>query len=167
MIVASNSTPLIAMAMADRFVMLQKLFGRIYIPHGVHEEVVEQGGERFGAADVRQAAWIQVIAAKDKLAVQVLEDDLGKGESETIVLASEMEADWVLVDERLARRKLELLGFRTIGTLGILLKAKELGFTPAIRPDVDKLRARGFRLGRHVYEDVLQMAGESGNAVDS
>jgi predicted nucleic acid-binding protein len=32
---------------------------------------------------------------------------------------------------------------------------------------VDKLRARGFRLGRHVYEDVLQMAGESGNAVDS
>lgn len=166
MIVVSNATPLIAMAMADQFDLLQKIFGRIYIPQGVHEEVVEQGGERFGATDVRQAAWVQVIAAKDRLAVEVLEDDLGKGESETIVLAREVEADWVLVDERLARRKLELLGIRTIGTLGILLKAKELGLLQTIRPEVDKLRARGFRLSRHVYEDVLQMAGESGNAID-
>ena len=167
MIVVSNSTPLIAMAMADQFDLLRKIFGRIYIPDGVHEEVVEQGGERFGATDVRQAAWIEVIAARDKLAVQVLEDDLGTGESETIVLAREMEADWVLVDERLARRKLELLGVRTIGTLGILLKAKEIGLLLTIRPEVDKLRDRGFRLGRHVYKDVLRMAGESGNAVDS
>jgi predicted nucleic acid-binding protein len=166
MIVVSNATPLIAMDMADRFDLLQRIFGRIYIPQGVHEEVVEQGGERFGAAEVRQAAWIQVVAAKDKLAVEVLEDDLGKGESETIVLAREMEADWVLVDERLARRKLELLGVRTIGTLGILLKAKELGLLQTMRPEVDKLRARGFRLSRHVYEDVLHMAGESGNAFD-
>jgi predicted nucleic acid-binding protein len=165
MIVVSNATPLIAMDMADRFDLLQRIFGRIYIPQGVHEEVVEQGGERFGAAEVRQAAWIQVVAAKDKLAVEVLED-LGKGESETIVLAREMEADWVLVDERLARRKLELLGVRTIGTLGILLKAKELGLLQTMRPEVDKLRARGFRLSRHVYEDVLHMAGESGNAFD-
>lgn len=167
MIVVSNSTPPTAMAMADQFDLLRKIFGRIYIPDGVHEEVVEQGGERFGATDVRQAAWIEVIAARDKLALQVLEDDLGTGESETIVLAREMEADWVLVDERLARRKLELLGVRTIGTLGILLKAKEIGLLLTIRPEVDKLRDRGFRLGRHVYKDVLRMAGESGNAVDS
>jgi predicted nucleic acid-binding protein len=167
MIVVSNTTPLIAMAMADQFDLLQKIFGRIFIPQGVHEEVVEQGGERFGATEVRQAAWIQVITAKDKLAVEVLEDDLGKGESETIVLAREMQADWVLVDERLARRKLELLGVRTIGTLGILLKAKELGLLQTIRPEVDKLRTRGFRLSKHVYEDVLQMASESGNAFDS
>jgi predicted nucleic acid-binding protein len=167
MIVVSNATPLIAMAMADQFDLLQRIFGRIYIPQGVHEEVVKQGGERFGATEVRQAAWIKVIAAEDKLAVEVLEDDLGKGESETIVLAREMEADWVLMDERLARRKLELLGVRTIGTLGILLKAKELRLLQEIRPEVDKLRARGFRLSRQVYEDVLRTAGESGKAFDS
>jgi predicted nucleic acid-binding protein len=164
MIVVSNATPLIAMAMANRFDLLQKIFGRICIPQGVYEEVAEEGGERFGAPDVRQAPWIQVVGVKDRLAVQVLADDLGKGESETIVLAKELQADWVLVDERLARRKLELLGVRTIGTLGILLKAKELGLLQTIRPEVDKLRARGFRLSRHVYEDVLQMAGESCSA---
>jgi predicted nucleic acid-binding protein len=166
MIVVSNATPLIAMAMADRFDLLRSIFGRIYIPPGVYEEVVEEGGERFGAMEVRQAAWIQVIEAKDKLAIEVLEDDLGKGESETIVLAREMQADWVLVDERLARRKLELLDVPTIGTLGILLKAKELGLLHTIGPEVDKLRARGFRLGKQAYEDVLKMAGESANASD-
>jgi predicted nucleic acid-binding protein len=166
MIVVSNATPLIAMAMADRFDLLRSIFGRIYIPPGVYEEVVEEGGERFGAMEVRQAAWIQVIEAKDKLAIEVLEDDLGKGESETIVLAREMQADWVLVDERLARRKLELLHVPTIGTLGILLKAKELGLLHTIGPEVDKLRARGFRLGKQGYEDVLKMAGESANASD-
>ena len=166
MIVVSNATPLIAMAMADRFDLLRSIFGRIYIPPGVYEEVVEEGGERFGAMEVRQAAWIQVIEAKDKLAIEVLEDDLGKGESETIVLAREMQADWVLVDERLARRKLELLHVPTIGTLGILLKAKELGLLHTIGPEVDKLRARGFRLGKQAYEDVLKMAGESANASD-
>jgi predicted nucleic acid-binding protein len=166
MIVVSNATPLIAMAMADRFDLLREIFGRIFIPPGVYEEVVEEGAERFGATEVRQAAWIQVIEAKDKLAVEVLEDDLGKGESETIVLAREMQADWVLVDERLARRKLELLDVPAIGTLGILLKAKELGLLPAIRPEVDRLRARGFRLARQAYQDVLEMAGESGDALD-
>ena len=90
-----------------------------------------------------------------------MEDELGRGESETIVLAREMSADWVLVDEKLARRKLDSLDIRTIGTLGILLRAKELGLLPAVKPDVEKLRTRGFRLSRRVYEDVLRMTGEA------
>jgi uncharacterized protein len=150
MIVVSNTTPLIGMAMADRFDLLQKLFGQITIPQGVFEEVVLEGGERFGAPEVLEASWIEAIEVKDRLAVEVLEDELGKGESETIVLACELGADWVLVDERLARRKLNSLGFRTIGTLGILLKAKEVSFLQAIRPEVDKLRTRGFRLSKRV-----------------
>lgn len=160
MIVVSNTTPLIGMAMADRFDLLQKLFGQITIPQGVLEEVVLEGGERFGAPEVRKASWIETIEVKDRLAVEVLEDDLGKGESETIVLARELGADWVLVDERLARRKLNSLGFQTIGTLGILLKAKEASFLQTIGPELDKLRTRGFRLSKRVYEDVLRIVGE-------
>jgi predicted nucleic acid-binding protein len=71
MIVVSNATPLIAMAMADQFDVLHRIFGRIYIPPGVYTEVVEEGGERFGATEMRQAAWIQVIEARDKLAIEV------------------------------------------------------------------------------------------------
>lgn len=160
MIVVSNATPLIGLAMAERFDLLQKLFGRIYIPQGVYDEVVTEGGQRFGTQEVSDAAWIELVEVKDRLAVEVLADDLGKGESETIVLAREMGADWVLVDERLARRKLDALGIPTIGTLGILLKAKEVGLLRTVAPSVELLRTRGFRLNRRVYDDVLRIAGE-------
>jgi len=160
MIVVSNATPLIGLAMTERFDLLQKLFGRITIPQAVYDEVVTEGGQRFGAQEVSDAAWIELVEVKDRLAVEVLADDLGKGESETIVLAREMGADWVLVDERLARRKLDALGIPTIGTLGILLKAKEVGLLQAVAPAVELLRTRGFRLSRRVYDDVLRMAGE-------
>lgn len=145
MIVVSNATPLIGLAMAERFDLLQKLFGLIYIPQGVYDEVVTEGGQRFGTQEVSDAAWIELVEVKDRLAVEVLADDLGKGESETIVLAREMGADWVLVDERLARRKLDALGIPTIGTLGILLKAKEVGLLRTVAPAVELLRTRGFR----------------------
>jgi len=160
MIVVSNATPLIGLATAERFDLLQKFFSRVYIPQGVYDEVVTEGGERFGAQEVSHAAWISLVEVKDKLAVEVLADDLGKGESETIVLARELGANWVLVDERLARRKLDVLGIPTIGTLGILLKAKEVGLLQALSPAVEQLRTRGFRLSRRVYEDVLRTAGE-------
>lgn len=160
MIVVSNATPLIGLAMAERFDLLQKLFGRIYIPQGVYDEVVTEGGQRFGTQEVSDAAWIELVEVKDRLAVEVLADDLGKGESETIVLAREMGADWVLVDERLARRKLDALGIPTIGTLGILLKAKEVGLLRTVAPSVELLRTRGFRLSKRVYDDVLRMAEE-------
>jgi len=160
MIVVSNATPLIGLAMAERFDLLQKLFGLIYIPQGVYDEVVTEGGQRFGTQEVSDAAWIELVEVKDRLAVEVLADDLGKGESETIVLAREMGADWVLVDERLARRKLDALGIPTIGTLGILLKAKEVGLLRTVAPAVELLRTRGFRLSRQVYDDVLRIAGE-------
>jgi uncharacterized protein len=160
MIVVSNATPLIGLAMAERFDLLQKLFGRITIPQGVYDEVVSEGEQRFGAQEVSDAAWIELVEVKDRLAVEVLADDLGKGESETIVLAREMGADWVLVDERLARRKLDALGIPTIGRLGILLKAKDVGLLQAVAPAVGLLRTRGFRLSRRVHDDVLRLAGE-------
>jgi predicted nucleic acid-binding protein len=52
-------------------------------------------------------------------------DKLDEGESESIVLASELKADYIILDEKLARRKAGLLGLPVIGTLGILLISSE------------------------------------------
>jgi predicted nucleic acid-binding protein len=48
MIVVSNTTPLTGMAMADRFDLLRQIFREIYIPSGVYEEVVKEGGNDSG-----------------------------------------------------------------------------------------------------------------------
>ena len=64
------------------------------------------------------------------------------------------------MDERKGRRKLDQLGLRKIGTLGILLKAKDVGSLSAIRPDIERLRQQGFSLSQAVVDAVLQQANE-------
>jgi hypothetical protein len=92
--------------------------------------------------------------------VDVLLDELDLGEAETIVLAREMNADWVLMDERKGRRKLTQLGLKKIGTVGLLLKAKQEGLLPAIRPELEELRQRGFSVSQSVMDAVLRQANE-------
>jgi predicted nucleic acid-binding protein len=67
----------------------------------------------------------------------VLLDELDLGEAETIVLARELGADWVLMDEKKARRKVTELGLNRVGTVGILLKAKQMGLLPQIRLELE------------------------------
>jgi predicted nucleic acid-binding protein len=160
-IVVSNTTPLIGLATIQRFDLLQQLFGQLYIAQAVYNEVVIAGREIGGAKqEVSLANWIKTVSVKDRLAVEVLLDDLDLGEAETIVLAREMGADWVLMDEKKGRRKLTQLGLNKIGTLGILLKAKQVGLLPVIRPDLELLSQQGFSLSQTVIDAVLQQANE-------
>jgi uncharacterized protein len=161
MIVVADTTPLIGLASIQRFDLLRQLFGELYIAHAVYDEAVAAGHEAGGAkVEVSTAAWIKTIGVQDRVAVDVLLDELDLGEAETIVLAREMNADWVLMDERKGRRKLGQLGLKKIGTVGILLKAKQVGLVPALRPELERLRQQGFSLSQAVVDSVLRQAVE-------
>lgn len=94
------------------------------------------------------------------MAVEVLLDELDLGEAETIVLARELNATWVLMDEKKGRRKLDQLGIQKLGTVGILLKAKQVGILPSIRTDLERLHSQGFSIGPAVINAILAEAGE-------
>jgi len=160
-IIVSNTTPLIGLASIQRFDLLRDLFGELNIAQAVYDEAVVAGRELGGAKrEVATASWIKTVGVEDRLAVDVLLDEMDLGEAETIVLASEMGADWVLMDEKKGRRKLQQLGLRKIGTVGILLKAKRVGLIPAMRPELQQLRERGFGLSQAVFDAVLHEAEE-------
>jgi predicted nucleic acid-binding protein len=159
--IISNTTPLIGLASINRFELLRQLFGEITIPKAVYDEAVVAGREKGGAKrEILTSKWIKVVEVKDQLAVEVLLDELDRGEAEAIVLARETEADWVLMDEKKGRRKLTQLGMRKIGTVGILLKAKEMGYIGSVKPAMMRLRENGFSISKYVVERVLQEAKE-------
>jgi predicted nucleic acid-binding protein len=161
MIVVSNTTPLIGLASIERFDLLRQIFGEVFIAQAVYDEAVVAGHEVGGAKqEVVAATWVKTISVKDRLAVDVLLDELDLGEAETIVLAREIAADWVLMDEKKGRRKLTQLGLQKIGTLGILLKAKQMGILSEIRPDIERLHQQGFSISQRVINAVLQQANE-------
>ena len=119
MIIVSNTTPLIAFSSLQKFDLLKNLFGKLYIAEAVcHEATIAKKEKDNLAFEIAQADWIQTVKVKDRLAVDVLLDELDLGEAETIVLAKEINADWILMDEKKGRRKLTQLGLAKIGTIG-------------------------------------------------
>jgi hypothetical protein len=159
--VVSNSTPLIGLASIGRFNLLYEFFGEISIAQAVYDETVTHGHEVGGAKkEVSSAKWIRVHQVKDRFAVEILLEELDLGESETIVLAREISAYYVLMDERKGRRMLDRLGMPKIGTVGILLRAKKEGVIKSLRSELDKLQKYGFSLDRAILEEVVKEAGE-------
>jgi hypothetical protein len=75
-------------------------------------------------------------------------------------LALEVKAELLIVDDRPARRLALNLGISVAGTAGILLRAKQLGFVPEVRPLLDEIIRRGFRLSPAIRAKLLDDAGE-------
>ena len=159
--VVSNAGPLISLSTVSQLDLLRALFGQIVIPQAVHNEVVVHGEGEPGSREVGESDWIKIRHVKDHLAVELLRETLDAGESEAIVLAQELDARYIILDDGLARRKARLIKLRLVGTLGVLLMAKEVGLIPAVKPILDELRQTEFRVSDRVYQNVLSKAGEA------
>jgi hypothetical protein len=133
----------------------------VLVPEAVWREVVHEGGERLGAREVATADWITVQKVNAEGTVRLLRAELDEGEAEAIALAHEVGADVVLLDERDARRAARRMGLKVLGTVGILLWAKQTGKLLSLREQLEALQSRGkFRLSQRLYERALREAGE-------
>lgn len=160
MSVVSNASPLITLARIGKLDLLHDLYGEFTIPEAVWREVVVEGAGQPGADEVKGATWIKMHAVANRQLVHALQQELDAGEAEAIVLASEMEAELLLMDERLGRETARHLGLRYTGVIGVLIEAKRKGLISAVQPHLDALRdAAGFRVSDVLYTRVLQDEG--------
>ncbi len=154
--VVSDTGPIIALAHIGQIDILRRLFGQVLIPPAVQAEIRDE----TSAAALDNADWIVLEEVKDTLAVQLLREELDAGESEAIVLAEEHQAVLLFLDERAATRKARSIGLQCIGTLGILLIAKEKGIVTELKPLLDHLQSEGFHMSDALYSQVLRSANE-------
>ena len=162
MIVVADAGPLIAWAQVGHFNLLHLSYSQLRIPPAVWDEVVASGRGRPGAEEVSGTAWIHIVEVRDTMAVQLLRERLDAGESEAIVLAVELKADLLLIDEGRGRRVAESRGLNKTGTVGTLVVAKRRGLVSAVTPLLDKLRSVGFHMGEELYQTARALAGEGG-----
>jgi predicted nucleic acid-binding protein len=85
---------------------------------------------------------------------------LGAGETEVLCLGLELPDAWLVLDDAKARALARDLGLRMLGTAAVLVEAKRDGLLERVRPTLDALLAKGFRLDRKVYERILSAADE-------
>ena len=166
-VVVSDTSPLICLAAIRHFNLLRLLYGEVLIPEAVWQEITRAPAFAAAAslevaADARGAGWLQVATADNRPLVTQLETMLDPGEAEAIALAVEHTPSLLLIDERDGRQVARTLGVPLTGTLGILLRAKALGHTPAIKPLLAELvEQHHFRLHPSLVHQVLTEADEA------
>ncbi len=76
-------------------------------------------------------------------------------------LFSEEPVEAILLDEKNARRVARRMGLPVLGTVGILIWAKQTGLIPTLKEQIDALQTQGqFRLSQLVYQQALNRVGE-------
>jgi hypothetical protein len=163
MLAVSNTSPVSNLAYIGRLDLLKAQFPVVWIPDAVALELARHPDP--GAAAVINAAlrdqWIRTAAPKASRLLRLLLLQLHPGEAEAIALASDLNADTVLIDEREGRALAVESGLAVTGVLGILLRAKQTGAIPAVGPEIQALRDRArFFIAAALEAKVLASVGE-------
>ncbi|MDB9323564.1 DUF3368 domain-containing protein [Nodularia spumigena CS-586/05] len=162
MIIISDTSPINNLAAINQLDLLQKLYGTVIIPEAVYRELTDPDFLVAGAKEVQTFSWIQTRVVKDRTMVEALSNELDIGEAEAIVLALEMTAEQVLIDERRGRIIAARLNLGYTGILGILVEAKSQGLISAVKPLLDDIiNKAGFWVAEPLYKSVLQLVDEN------
>jgi len=168
-IVVSNASPLIFSAKIGILDLLQKLYGKLYVPPMVDRETRETGRkERAPDAIIVDKAvesgWITVKElsgwAKKEVGALLRTPGLHKGECEAIALARQIGADLLLIDERVGSGAAKAWGLEVIGILGAIIEAMAKGFVTfdEVKAYFDRLIDVEFGLSSKDYKRALEMA---------
>ncbi len=155
MILIADSSALVALSIVDKLDVLEKLFGDVYVPRAVYDEVSQEN--KAESYKLKNYCKDRVLDIQSSANFNIT---LGKGESEAIVLYTEQNADFLLCDDKKAKKFAQSFGLKVIGSLGILLKAKEAELIGEIAPLIEILRDSRIFIDDKTYSLVLKMAGE-------
>jgi predicted nucleic acid-binding protein len=158
--VVCDASTLIALAQIGQLEILARTDARVMIPREVYEEVVVRGVGKPGATEVREASWIETSEVTDHSMVARFRAVLHAGESEAIVLAKEIDADLIILDDGEARDTARSEGLSVVGLLAFLVMAKERRTIEQVRLLLDALKQQGFFMSDELYHHILQRAGE-------
>lgn len=158
MIIISDTSVISGLLQAKHLYLLRKLYGSIIIPKCVFNEL-----QNLGSSFHRELAvdWIDVKDVTNSSLLHELTEVLDRGEAEAVVLAIELRADFLLIDEKMGRAVASRMGLKITGILGTLIEAKKQGYLISIRPIIEVLVSKvGVRIKKDLIEEVLKIVNE-------
>ncbi len=160
-VVVIDASPLIEQALVGDLHWLPELFGQVYLPESVKQEVLP-GKDAPGEPAIAHAIaedWVMVwphpISAE-------LDIDLDAGETECINIGlTDPDQVLLIMDERAGRAVAQEKGLKVAGTAAILGLAKKQGLIPSARAIFEVLHGSDFRISAAVINQVLVSVNES------
>ena len=134
--VIADAGPLIALARIDHLQLLRSLYGKVIVPTVVWREVTSAGTfNDIQAINIAHTkAWLEVAPEEVDLNLGPTSPlwIIEAGERAAITLALEFQKNGteplLILDDAAARASAKIFSLAMIGTLGLLLRAKSLGF---------------------------------------
>lgn len=155
----SNTGPIIALSGVNHLTLLTRLYARILVPDAVDREIQSCKHTGLGLKNYRRADWIEVVTPGN--VEPLLKTALDAGEAAVIDLALKEPHAGVLIDERKGRKIARLVyGMNVLGTVRILINAKDAGLIPGIKEIIQQMRANGYWIHDSIVSHALQVAGE-------
>lgn len=155
-LVISDSGPIFSLAVIDKLSILEVVFDEIAIPKAVWEEITKD----------KETEYYDRIAGFFKDRVRIISGFneltfvMDYGESESVVLYREINANYLLIDDKKARRIAENLGINCIGTIGVLSVAKDKGLVEELRPLFEQFLNHNRYYGLNLLNSILTKYGE-------
>ncbi len=154
-----NSSPLIFLARLHLLEIFVNASDEFYLPEFVIEEIKAKQDEA--------SEYIQHLIDDNKIEVRAtnlislassLNARLGKGESEAIALCTELQADYVVLDDFAARKEAMRLGLNVRGALAIIRKLNSEGKIAIDNLDelYQRLMAINFRVKRSLFDAIFE-----------
>ncbi len=139
-VIVSDTSPVRALAHLGLLTLLEKSSGKVLVPNSVAKELLNPPS-RFQSIDISNYDFFQVVVPQDEPFVTQLTARLDRGEAEAIAVAVEMHAVTLLIDEVAGRQVAIEFGLAPLGTVGLLLRAKQCRLCSNIAPLLDSLRS--------------------------
>ena len=144
-LVIADTSCLIVLSKIAKLPLLKELFQEIAITREVANEFGDELPE-----------WIFILTLKDPIRKRILQLELDEGEASAIALGLEYNNSLLLIDERKGRQKATELGLKILGTLGVLVKAKEKGLITSLTVEIEKLRQIEFRMSEVLINSIIE-----------
>ncbi len=153
-----NSSPLIFLSKLNYLNQFIESPDDFYIPQSVADEIKAKSDPSSQTIQALiNSGNLQIRASKLITLVNSLNQRLGKGESEAIALAIELNTDYVLLDDSTARREAKRLGLNIKGTLAVIKKLSKDGKISI--ENLDKLYQQlieiEFRVKRSLFDQIF------------
>ncbi len=154
--IVTNTSPLLSLSKMQVFEAIGKLPFEFVCPAEVEAEILAGANQGY---DVEIPFWLKIVSLKNPLS-PLAAAALDTGEAAVIQLALENNIPIVCIDELKGRRAALAVGLKVVGSLGLLGKAKTLGFIPAVRPFIEKAKDSGIYYDDRLIETFLKSLGE-------
>lgn len=157
MILIADCSALIALASCNGLHLLDALFGTVIVPEVVYSEAVVS--DKPEAQQLKE--YLNNKVRKIDSNIPILLDGFSDlGETEAMVLYKQYSADRLLIDDKRGRRVAKINHINTIGSLGILLAAKQAGLIDRVSPYIAEIQSSDIYLSTDLIATIMDIAGE-------